>query len=151
MKTTKIFMTASAAMLLFSACSTNNTPTPDPTGKSAKFIFSVSGLDHNEAYESVHFNIVGSKNTGGGGQTIWKLNGNTLANQVGVSINETEIPNGVEYVVESIEPLMVINAGVTAHNFNAPFTVKFKSIINGKVENEINQTVSDNFNVNFQY
>lgn len=138
------------AMLSLVACSKNdgNGPIDDPNAnldtKNMKFTFSVTGINIDDMdHASLTFSGTDSKGT----TTVWQLNGEILPNERGFSVSQDKMKDGSTFVVESIVPLASAGVSISVVNStisdNTPMHLKFKAEVNGKVGNDIDETINE--------
>lgn len=133
------------------SCSDDDGATPSPEGKTAKFTITVDGQIDDSDY--ISFVIVGGTHDASEA-TVWKLNGQQLANQAGIGLDDGDFSGATKtYVIESIKPLLVAKAGAQVINFDHPLHVTFKAEIDGRVENEDDVTLTgeDDYTVDYTY
>lgn len=137
----------------FAACkkSDNNSPST-PSGKNAKFTFTVSGITNNDYVSFVVAGSTGSLNS----NTSWKVNGVARNNEDAISLGTKDFLNGTTtYVIETATPLMAMSVGIqclalSTHNYTITYTAE----VDGQVKtNEQNITVSNgqDYTRNFSY
>ncbi|PZF71787.1 hypothetical protein [Taibaiella soli] len=137
----------------FAACkkSDNNSPAT-PSGKSAKFTFTVSGITNSDYVSFVAAGSTGTLNS----NTAWKVNGVTRSNEEAISFGNNDFANGTAtYVIETATPLLAMSIGIQCLATSThSYTISYKAEVNGEVkQNEQNVTVSNtqDYTRNFSY
>lgn len=142
----------SAMAISFMACSSDDDNGGNTTdGKNIKITMQATGLN-SEEMDYLSVGIAGG--TGNpSNTTIWKINGETQNNQmaVGLSHEDQEVLDGQVIVIESITPLMSASGGFQVINFDAPFQFKYKAEVNGEVVINIDETITDSRNEQYQF
>jgi len=137
----------------FAACkkSDHNNPST-PSGKNAKFTFTVSGVTSSDYVSFVAAGSTGSLNS----NTSWKVNGVARNNEDAISLGTKDFLNGTTtYVIETATPLMAMSIGIqclalTSHNYTITYTAE----VDGQIKtNEQSITVSNgqDYTRNFSY
>ena len=135
-------------IIAFTSCSKDDGP-GGSKGKTGKFTISAPGLNLEED-DQVIITFTGGSGTGGS-TTAWKVNGITQSNQVAIRIETEMFAGGKTVVVETATPLEVMAMVVGGINYGEPFTLKFKAEVNGKVENDISESVVETFSKQLSY
>ncbi|ERJ57457.1 hypothetical protein [Sphingobacterium paucimobilis] len=149
-----------ATLLCFSLASCSKNEQQDIHSnkvKTAKFTFSIEGLEKDDIG---HFGF--SSANAEGNTTIWKVNGETKSNQNLIHVTEDVLKSGAVCVVELLNPVVTITAGLSIVNNNSadggslssPIVYSYKAEINGDVVKDIKQqavVVGEVVNLQFQY
>jgi len=135
------------ALGLFTSCSDDdggNTTNP-ANGKNVKLTITVNGAADSDY---LSFVAVGSAASNPSENTVWKVNGTTLTNEVAVSLGENEFTGNIQtYVIESVTPLSTVSVGMQfLTSPDRSYTISYKAEINGEVVKQDNnvQVTSDN-------
>ena len=128
----------------FSSCSSDDggsTTVPGGVGKQVKLTITIDGAT-SEDY--ISFVSVGSALSNPSENTLWKVNGVTKTNEIGVSLGKNDFIGSTKtYVIESVTPLSLATVGM---QFLAPgntsYTISYKAEINGQVVKDNNVTVT---------
>lgn len=142
-----LLLTMAGAVLGASGCG-GKKDTAQPDKKNAKITITVTGMsptDYDGTLVTISAVIYGSE------RTAWKVNGTTRNNEPNISLNKNDLINGNTFVVESVKPLDGAVVAVSSQNFEAPFTLNLKNEINGKVMENINQSVTTTFDRTWTY
>lgn len=147
MKTWAPVMLLAGASVVLGGCGGKKKDTPDPSRKNAKFTIQVTGLGAD--YDDALLVVTGGRTDLA--KTLWKVNGTVRNNEPNLTIDRNQLRAGGTFVVESVVPLDIAQVAVTGQNFDAPFTITFKSEINGQVKENFTQTVTQTFDKNLSY
>lgn len=147
MKKLFLFSILFIGVIALNSCSKDDGP-GSSKGKTGKFTISAPGLTGED--------IVIIAFTGSNGaqlvKTPWKINGVAQENQTNIQIKNEHLAEGKTVIVETAVPLDNIIVTLGGSSDGTPFTLKFKAEINGKVENEISEQISDGtFSKQFTY
>lgn len=139
-----------ASVLAFNACSDKDDPEPDQEGKTAKFTVSVDQVNEDDIM-IVDFTGVGPDVVG---ETIWKVNGEELANQLSVTLKAEDFTSNKTFTIESTRPIYAMAATINIINHDEPLKFSYKAEINGKEIKNDTQTIAGEgkeYAVQYQY
>ena len=146
MKKISMLLIATIAIFSLFSCSKEST---NKKGKTAKFTISATGLNPAEG-DRVIITFTGGSGTGGT-TTLWKVNGETQANQINLQIGNDLVSGGKTAIVETATPLEIMAMVVGGINIGTPYTLHFKAVVDGKEENNISQEIVETFSKNLTY
>lgn len=137
----KCMMMLLATAFIFTLSSCSDRDDDDAGGNTYKLTLTLNGVDNDD---HVSFSLAGTNTNAD--SNVWKVNGETQAGQMGISMDEDSFTGSTKtYVIESNFKLVGIASGLTVSNFGtSTITGNFKIEKNGSevVNQPVNLTSS---------
>ena len=111
-------------------------------------------LENVEAIDIAIFTLGGGNYDGSDGNTLWRVNGQTRTGETHIGFGDTDFMNGTTtYVIESINPLDLLVAGLNLSNNNGEMPYSLVIEKNGNTELNESGTLADgeSFNRNYNF
>lgn len=146
MKKIVLFAALIAGLLTGVSCSKDDGPDTSK-GKSAKFTLSAPGLTEGD----IALYMFTASMNGQVAGTSWKINGVTQDNQGVIRIENEHLMGNKTVIVETTKPLDNIIVTFGGSCDETPYTIKLKAEINGKLENDITDLVTQTYSKSLNY
>lgn len=127
---------------VLTSCSKDNDDIADEViGKGSHYKITVT-VDNVET-DRDYISIVVSGGSGGSQTNVWKVNGVVRTGETALGLNDTDFAGATKtYVIETTDPIRAFAGGVTAINYGAPLSLKYKIEKDGKVEIDEDRTLT---------